>query len=274
MAPQLRFVNLQRPNRRRCIVSHGGGLSYGLVRWCLAVPLNQIEATASKCAKETLRHPALPHVTCAGQHQTRVFHLVVSSHESMNRNAIGFTQVKATLRGAGVSLPDRCQKNTSRTTRNPGIAARSIASHRWCYLDPGSRAIESETLTGDVVVKRKTLVFCSVIAAMSPAVWADSLFDGTWRPEYPQKASPGQKHDITELKNGVYECRSCTPPYTIQADGMDYPVKNNPDYDARNVKIVDAQTITKSVKKGGSVVFESKVTAAADGTSLTELQTI
>jgi len=192
----------------------------------------------------------------------------------MNRNAIGFTQVKATLRGAGVSLPDRCQKNTSRTTRNPGIAARSIASHRWCYLDPGSRAIESETLTGDVVVKRKTLVFCSVIAAMSPAVWADSLFDGTWRPEYPQKASPGQKHDITELKNGVYECRSCTPPYTIQADGMDYPVKNNPDYDARNVKIVDAQTITKSVKKGGSVVFESKVTAAADGTSLTELQTI
>src|ERR1700728_2397752 len=28
MAPQLRFVNLQRPNRRRCIVSHGGGLSW------------------------------------------------------------------------------------------------------------------------------------------------------------------------------------------------------------------------------------------------------
>src|SRR3989440_4169619 len=54
MAPQLRFVNLQRPYRRRCIVSHGG-LAYDLVRWSLAVPLNQIEATASKCAQKRLR---------------------------------------------------------------------------------------------------------------------------------------------------------------------------------------------------------------------------
>jgi hypothetical protein len=35
-------------------VSHGGGLSYGLVRWY--VPVNQIEATASKCAQKRLRH--------------------------------------------------------------------------------------------------------------------------------------------------------------------------------------------------------------------------
>src|ERR1700728_3580745 len=55
MTPQLRLIDLQRPDRRRCIVSHGG-LTYGLVRWSLVVPLNQIEATASKCAKETLRH--------------------------------------------------------------------------------------------------------------------------------------------------------------------------------------------------------------------------
>jgi hypothetical protein len=34
---------------------------YGLGRWFLAVPLNQIEATASKCAKETLRHPRISH---------------------------------------------------------------------------------------------------------------------------------------------------------------------------------------------------------------------
>src|SRR5690348_11420240 len=39
MVPQLPFVNSQRSQRRRCIVSHGGGLSKGLVRWCLAVPI-------------------------------------------------------------------------------------------------------------------------------------------------------------------------------------------------------------------------------------------
>jgi hypothetical protein len=57
MPAELALIDLQRAQRRRCIVSHGG-LSYGLVVWVFAVPLNQIEATAPiKRAKETLRHP-------------------------------------------------------------------------------------------------------------------------------------------------------------------------------------------------------------------------
>ena len=110
-------------------------------------------------------------------------------------------------------------------------------------------------------MKPKTLVFCSLIAALSPAIWADSVFDGTWRPEYPQKVNPNEKHDVIALKNGVYECRSCTPAYTIKADGADYAVDNNPDFDMRSVKVVDARTVVRSAKKGGSLVFESKLSA-------------
>ena len=123
-------------------------------------------------------------------------------------------------------------------------------------------------------MKLRSLILCGVVAAMSPATWASSVFDGTWRPEYPQKVSPNEKHDVIALKNGVYECRSCTPPYTTKADGADYAVDNNPDYDMRSIKVVDARTITRTAKKGGTVLFESKLIAGEDGTTLTELQTV
>ncbi len=59
MPLQLPLIDSQRPKRRSAIVSHGG-LSKGLGRGCLAVAMNQTEATASKCAKETLRNPTGP----------------------------------------------------------------------------------------------------------------------------------------------------------------------------------------------------------------------
>jgi hypothetical protein len=123
-------------------------------------------------------------------------------------------------------------------------------------------------------MRRKTLVCCGAVLAMSAPAWARSVFDGTWRPEYPQKVSAGEKHDVIGLKNGVFECRSCVPPYTLAADGVDHAVSNNPEYDARSVKVVDARTVVRTVKKSGNVAYESKVTAGDDGMTLTELQTI
>ena len=123
-------------------------------------------------------------------------------------------------------------------------------------------------------MKANSLILCGVLAALSAPSWADSPFNGTWRPEYPQKVSPDRKHDLIDLKDGTYSCRSCEPPYTQKADGADYPVSNDPDFDARSVKVVDAHTVLRIAKKGGSVAFESQVTAGGDGVSLTELQTI
>ena len=122
-------------------------------------------------------------------------------------------------------------------------------------------------------MKRSTWVFAVFIAMSAPA-WAESVFEGTWRPEYPQKFGPGQKHDVIDLKNGVYECHSCMPPYSQKADGLDHAVSNDPDYDTRRISILDARTVLRTARKGGKVVVESKLIAAADGATLTELQTV
>lgn len=123
-------------------------------------------------------------------------------------------------------------------------------------------------------MKRKTLVCCGAALAMSAPVWAHSVFDGTWRPEYPQKVSPGAKHDVITLQNGAFDCSSCVPPYTVAADGVDHPVTNNPEYDTRNIRVVDARTVVRTAKKAGKVVYESKLIAGEDGTTLTEWQTV
>ena len=79
---------------------------------------------------------------------------------------------------------------------------------------------------------------------LSPLFVAQSIFDGTWRPD-PQKPSPGQKPDIIELANGVYDCQSCTPPYKVTADGRDEPVAGNPHYDTLSVAIIDDRTVAR-----------------------------
>lgn len=123
-------------------------------------------------------------------------------------------------------------------------------------------------------MKIHALVLCGVIVATSPATGAESGFNGTWRPEYPQKVSPDRKPDVIELKNGTFSCRSCAPPYTLQADGLAHPLSNDPLIDSLTVKVLDARTVVREGKKGGTVVFESRLTAGADGATLTDLQTI
>lgn len=119
----------------------------------------------------------------------------------------------------------------------------------------------------------RILIFCAFTVAISSATSAQGVFEGTWRPEYPQKVSPSAKHDVITLKDGEYTCRSCQPPYTVKADGLDHPLRDDPDYDTRSALIIDARTVTRTAKKGGVLVVTSKSTVSEDGSMLTELQT-
>ncbi|HEY0801187.1 MAG TPA: hypothetical protein VGD54_10100, partial [Steroidobacteraceae bacterium] len=102
---------------------------------------------------------------------------------------------------------------------------------------------------------------------------AQSAFDGTWRPD-PQRPSQPGKPEVTDLANGVYECRSCTPPYTVKADGRDQPITGSPYYDTVNIAIIDDRTVMKSAKKDGKPVTDTKVTISANGKDKTEVQTL
>ena len=102
--------------------------------------------------------------------------------------------------------------------------------------------------------------------------FAQSAFDGTWRPDPQRPRHP--KTEIAGLINGEYECPTCSPPYTAKADGHDQPLQGNPYFDTISIAIVDDHTITKTGKKDGKVIADTKVTVSANGATKTEVQTI
>jgi hypothetical protein len=97
-------------------------------------------------------------------------------------------------------------------------------------------------------------------------VLADSPFDGTWKADVTSANFP-KKPDIYLLKDGMYDCKTCTPPYTIKADGTDQAVTGHPYYNTEAVKVVDDHTVQITDKKDGKTVTTTTVTIAADGNS-------
>ncbi|HEX3432360.1 MAG TPA: hypothetical protein VHT03_15905 [Rhizomicrobium sp.] len=105
-------------------------------------------------------------------------------------------------------------------------------------------------------------MLCAVVAPCSAL--AESPIDGTWKADLSSAQMP-KKPDIFVLKDGMYSCKTCTPAYTIKADGTDQAVKGNPYLDTIAIKVVDPNTIEETDKKNGKVVTTSKVTVAPDG---------
>jgi hypothetical protein len=105
-------------------------------------------------------------------------------------------------------------------------------------------------------------ILCAVVAPV--CALADSPIDGTWKADVSSAQMP-KKPDIFVLDGGMYSCKTCTPAYTIKADGADQAVKGNPYLDTIAIKVVDANTIEETDKKNGKTVTTSKVTVAPDG---------
>jgi hypothetical protein len=116
------------------------------------------------------------------------------------------------------------------------------------------------------------MAFCGLMT-LSPLGVAQSAFNGTWRPD-PQTFSPTHKPDVIELADGVYDCRTCTPPYKIKADGQDHVVSGNPYYDTLSVSATDDRTVLRNAKKSGKTVIKTKSVVSADGKTKTDVQTM
>jgi hypothetical protein len=97
---------------------------------------------------------------------------------------------------------------------------------------------------------------------------AQSAFDGTWKIDI-NKVDPSKKPDVYLLQNGMYACKTCTPPYDIKADGTDQPVTGHPYYDTVAVKVVSDHQIEVTEKKGGNVVSTTTVSVSSDGNTAT-----
>ena len=112
----------------------------------------------------------------------------------------------------------------------------------------------------------KKLILTGMLAmALFPAqAHADSMFDGTWKIDMNSVHLP-KKPDMFLLKDGMYECKTCTPAIQIKADGQDQSVTGHPYFDTVAVKVVDDHTIQETDKKNGKVVTTSTTTVAPDG---------
>ena len=71
---------------------------------------------------------------------------------------------------------------------------------------------------------RKWFLLFALAALLIPTLaMAQSAFDGTWKIDMNKVGFP-KKPDEYLLQNGMYECKTCAPPYKIKADGSDQPV--------------------------------------------------
>ena len=97
---------------------------------------------------------------------------------------------------------------------------------------------------------------------------AQSPLDGTWKIDM-NKVDFSKKPDVFLLADGWYDCKTCTPPYRIKADGMDQAVTGHPYFDSVAVKVVNDHEVQETDKKGGKVVATSTTIISPDGKTAT-----
>lgn len=91
--------------------------------------------------------------------------------------------------------------------------------------------------------------------------------DGTWKADI-DSVQFDQKPDEFLLQAGQYSCKTCTPSFTVAADGAFHPI-TSPYSDSLSVKVVDDHNVLRVSKKGDRQTGETKMTVSADGNSLT-----
>ena len=112
----------------------------------------------------------------------------------------------------------------------------------------------------------KTAMLAGVLAGLLVPAWAmaQSPIDGTWKIDMNRVHLP-TKSDVFVLKGGVFDCRTCVPPFKVMADGADHPVSGHPYFDSVAMTVVDDHTVKETDKKDGKVVATTTTTVAPDG---------
>jgi len=116
----------------------------------------------------------------------------------------------------------------------------------------------------------KKLFFAGLLMLLLLPVLASgqSQFNGTWKFS-PSSLQFDKKPDEYLLQDGMYDCKTCVPPISIKADGMDQKVTGHPYFDTMSVKAVDDHNVEVTTKRAGKVVGTEKESISADGKMLT-----
>jgi hypothetical protein len=97
---------------------------------------------------------------------------------------------------------------------------------------------------------------------------AASRLDGVWKAD-PKATKYDDRPEFLLLKDGIYECRACTPPIRLPADGQPHPTPDRDYADAMSVTVVDDRTMRVASYKDGKMYAEFTRTLSADGNVMT-----
>jgi hypothetical protein len=116
----------------------------------------------------------------------------------------------------------------------------------------------------------KHFVMLLTLATLSLPIMggAQSPLNGTWKLNL-DNINFSPKPDVYVLDKGMYSCKTCTPPYTIKADGTDQAVTGHAYFDSAAIKVVNDHQILETDKKDGKVVATATITVSDDGKTLT-----
>lgn len=115
---------------------------------------------------------------------------------------------------------------------------------------------------------KKLFLLAALAALLMPVVAAaQSALDGTWKIDMNKVDFP-KKPDQFLLQNGTYECKTCTPPYSVKADGTDQAISGHPYVDTIAIQVVNDHEIKETDKKNGKVVGTSTTTVSSDGNTV------
>ena len=107
-----------------------------------------------------------------------------------------------------------------------------------------------------------------LLSLLPMAALAKEPFEGHWKARVDSFKSTGAP-DVYELKDGMFNCKSCAPPYSIKADGTMQKTTENPYRDHASVKITGSSSVEWTVQKDGKTLSTVELSTSADGQTLT-----
>jgi hypothetical protein len=109
------------------------------------------------------------------------------------------------------------------------------------------------------------LLFVVALLASTP-VLAQSI-DGTWKADVNSAQAP-KKPEVYLIKGGSFSCKTCTPAFTVKADGQYHPVVGSPYFDQVAIQL-NGKGYTETDNKKGKVVATSTISLSSDAKTAT-----
>ena len=113
---------------------------------------------------------------------------------------------------------------------------------------------------------KTTLLLLSLLPI---AAFAKDPFEGTWKARMDSFKTTGAPN-VFELKDDMFSCKSCAPPYSIKADGMMQKTPENAYRDQVSFKVTGPSSADWIVQKSGKPISKISLTVSADGKVLTQ----